>query len=80
MQAELKAIVEQSLKKARENDSRQNIGQAYAYYIAVIELSPENRPKVQEEFTDVLCKSYFHYYIYFINMNYISFTVIHVII
>lgn len=56
MQAEVKAIVEQSLKKAREHDSRGNVGQAYAYFTAVVELSPQNRSTVEKEFTDVLCE------------------------
>ncbi|XP_051165177.1 protein arginine N-methyltransferase 9-like [Leptopilina boulardi] len=56
MQAEVKAIVQQSLKKAREHDSRGNVGQAYAYFTAVVELSPENRSTVEKEFTDVLCE------------------------
>lgn len=75
MQAEVKAIVEQSLKKAREHDSRGNVGQAYAYFTAVVELSPENRSKVEKEFTDVLCKWFLYFlpyyiiYIYFLLFN-----------
>lgn len=83
MQAEVKAIVEQSLKKAREHDSRGNVGQAYAYFTAVVELSPQNRSTVEKEFTDVLCELFFYsfiknHYLFFRLFKYFTFLFFHI--
>ncbi|XP_012272550.1 protein arginine N-methyltransferase 9 [Orussus abietinus] len=56
MQAEVRDIVEKSLKKAREHEARGDMGRAYAYYTVVIELCPEKRKEVEKVFTDVLCE------------------------
>ncbi|KAJ8672731.1 hypothetical protein QAD02_003991 [Eretmocerus hayati] len=56
MQAELEEIINISLTKALDNDAKGNIGLAYAYYTAVLELCPAKRKELEKRFTSVLCE------------------------
>lgn len=55
MQAELEEIIRLSLKKALDYDAKGNIGLAYAYYYAVLELCPAKRAELEKRFTTILC-------------------------
>ena len=48
-------IVRISLKKALEHDAKGNIGQAYAFYTAVLEFSPLKRKELENKFISILC-------------------------
>lgn len=55
MQTEVDEIVRVSLKKALDHDERGNLGQAYAYYTAVLEFWPAKRAELEKRFTTILC-------------------------
>lgn len=59
MQAEIDEIVKISLKKALDHEAKGNIGQAYAYYTAVLELCPAKRSQLEKRFISVLCELIF---------------------
>ncbi|XP_011501032.1 PREDICTED: putative protein arginine N-methyltransferase 9 isoform X2 [Ceratosolen solmsi marchali] len=56
MQEEVEEIIKLSLKKALDHDAQGNIGQAYAYYTAVLEFCPSKRAELKKRFTTILCE------------------------
>jgi hypothetical protein len=57
MQEEVEEIIKLSLKKALDHDAKGHIGQAYAYYTAVLEFSPSKRAELEKRFTTILCNN-----------------------